>query len=869
MEDEHEPTCRPNGSTSTGSGDDISATNAPPPPSLLQIVQKKFKDNEKVHSIFEAYQLKNQEHANRILAVVSSLSGGTYAIISLSIVRTPIRFPTDLTCTNVFPLNESFQILVDGNKGFKSQLKFELLTGDGKPATFYYYIMKSEKESLFFDDFYAQIVSFKMSMSDRHLSPDFELSYVWLNDYRQVGEVKQELKNRESEYTVYNNYKIYCATWNVNDKSFMNSNMNLWLSCSTEPPDIYAIALQELNNSTEAVILKDTRLDPAWIRKMLDSVHPDSQYEELRSVRLVGLLLTIIVRKGLKAHISRCRINSITRGILKMMGNKGAVAISLQLNEGNICFVNSHLAAHMANVAERNQDYNIIEKDLMFDDDQRHIRDHDHIFWIGDLNYRLQIPPDIPASWLRDKNNPFEAMLIHDQLLQERVQRNCFVDYMEGDIKFCPTYKYNPGTDNYDTEKMRAPAYCDRILWKGDRIEQLAYNSVMEMRESDHKPVYAIFNVKIKTRDEKKYKRVQEEVLKAVDKRENDNQPQITVDTTVIDFGVVTFNELAIRDFTVSNNCPLPVNFQFRIKDPPLNAICEKWLKVDPHNDTLPIDTERTIRVKLLPDVRSIRGLLKKIRTTNLKFDFDTLILHVENGADKFISVTGSYQPSCFGLSMETLCRTDRPMCQYSQEDIKQLMNDVTPDYRVTMPREFFLLIDYLHKQGPKLVGTFQTDKPQLPLVGNFNLVRDWLDTWSEDPFPGDAQSAAVALLLLLKLPEQPLLEPLVGHLLESKSKAEAMEYIDILSAPKRNVFMHLCMFLRVGIECQYYELHQVASVFGRILLRSKEYTRGDFNTRCSEVMMHFIGPDIMDNPPLIGNGGGNVQVSAQFLNTS
>lgn len=39
---------------------------------------------------------------------------------------------------------------------------------------------------------------------------------------------------------------------------------------------------------------------------------------------------------------------------------------------------------------------------------------------------------------------------------------------------------------------------------------------------------FDIFNFQIKTKDEQKYKRVHEELLRRMDKYENDNQPQVS-----------------------------------------------------------------------------------------------------------------------------------------------------------------------------------------------------------------------------------------------------------------------------------------------------------------------------------------------------
>lgn len=69
----------------------------------------------------------------------------------------------------------------------------------------------------------------------------------------------------------------------------------------------------------------------------------------------------------------------------------------------------------------------------------------------------------------------------------------------EGPLDFDPTYKYDIGTNNYDTsKKRRTPAWCDRILFRrNENLELIKYDKVNYLN-SDHKPVFGIFNIGVK-----------------------------------------------------------------------------------------------------------------------------------------------------------------------------------------------------------------------------------------------------------------------------------------------------------------------------------------------------------------------------------
>lgn len=50
---------------------------------------------------------------------------------------------------------------------------------------------------------YAEFVAKVYACQHAELPSDTMSNHKWLDDYREIGEVKQELKKRESQYIVY------------------------------------------------------------------------------------------------------------------------------------------------------------------------------------------------------------------------------------------------------------------------------------------------------------------------------------------------------------------------------------------------------------------------------------------------------------------------------------------------------------------------------------------------------------------------------------------------------------------------------------------------------------------------------------------
>jgi len=294
--------------------------------------------------------------------------------------------------------------------------------------------------------------------------------------------------------------RVVCVSWNVNAKFSHNLDLHRLLCTSKSAPDIVAIGLQEivdLSKASQYMLSKESKeVTEAWSRKCckcLVSGYKGTVYSAVKVDCLVGIANIIIVKQELK--IEGIEVGRIPVGTFGIMGNKGAVSISLSMQVGtklkSLCFVCAHFTARQNEISKRNHDFDTIMKKTSFAGNCN-IEDHDIVFWYGDLNYRVDVVSrEDMVHHIKQKN--LNRLLEYDQLIAEKSSGRVFSNFFEGEIRFEPTYKFKPGTSTRVSD--RVPGWCDRILWRSQptAIQLKDYFSIPFFTISDHKPVVAEF----------------------------------------------------------------------------------------------------------------------------------------------------------------------------------------------------------------------------------------------------------------------------------------------------------------------------------------------------------------------------------------
>lgn len=418
--------------------------------------------------------------------------------------------------------------------------------------------------------------------------------------------------------------------------------------------------------------------------------------------------------------------------------------------------------------------------------DENGLLDVEHALWMGDLNYRLvkrsteiggigQLTPAIVAAAIRAGH--VHALLERDQLRSAMRDGIVFNGWSEADIAFPPTFKYKRTTDFYvgeeeeeeeeeelleeekgpaiasapqqaagslksEVEKIRMPAWTDRILYKSaSHMTQLTYKASQKPMFSDHRPVSAAFLVRARHYVPDQVEAAVEVARKIVDAHENSACPCCALEPKHIDLGVLGYAEEKILTLTIKTLTPGVVAFWKLIGLPGETATHPAWLQIQPASGELygqgddggPSSTEIRLRACV---TGGPLGAAQEV-SIDEKGTLDAiLIIRVANGNDMFLSVTGTYQPSCFGLSPQFTPDT-RPFTKA----IDYLLNNKNIE-TLAQPGLFVSSVDEARAAAEMCHGS--------QIIEEIHAIRKILDEGGD--IPEDTASATAVASVLMAL---------------------------------------------------------------------------------------------------------------------
>lgn len=230
----------------------------------------------------------------------------------------------------------------------------------------------------------------------------------------------------------------------------------------------------------------------------------------LLSTKFTGI--AVYIRSSLLGDVT---VLATTNYAFSPSQSRGAVAVALSVLGRNVAFVNCHSDAK--SVEKRREQFQQLvvalgsqlgEKGFLINE-QFH-----HIFWFGDLNYRLvdtsgnPMPVESAVKMLEDKRLCRTLYETHDQLLQDKRAQLIFYGFREPVPfpNFYPTYKKIEGRNPVDYSdpswvrstyriqhkqpfyrggqvKDSVPGFCDRILYHS--VPDLAEDLLPECLPTD------------------------------------------------------------------------------------------------------------------------------------------------------------------------------------------------------------------------------------------------------------------------------------------------------------------------------------------------------------------------------------------------
>nr|XP_033814736.1 phosphatidylinositol 3,4,5-trisphosphate 5-phosphatase 1 [Geotrypetes seraphini] len=338
--------------------------------------------------------------------------------------------------------------------------------------------------------------------------------YVFADSKKREGfcQLLQQMKNKHSGQPEPDMITIFIGTWNMGDAPPPKKITSWFLSKGQGKTrddtadyiqhDIYVIGTQE-----------DPLGEKEWVEILTRSLREitGTDFKLITIQTLWSIRIVILAKPEHENRISHIWTDTVKTGIANRLGNKGAVGASFMFNGTYFGFVNSHLTSGSEKKLRRNQNYMNILRFLMLGDKKLNsfniTHRFTHLFWLGDLNYRIDLPTSEAEIIIQKiRQQQYQELLGSDQLNTERKENKVFLHFEEEEITFPPTYRFERCTrEKYVYTKQKTsgikynlPSWCDRILWKSYPLVHVvcqSYGCTTDIMTSDHSPVFASFEV--------------------------------------------------------------------------------------------------------------------------------------------------------------------------------------------------------------------------------------------------------------------------------------------------------------------------------------------------------------------------------------
>ncbi|EFO62430.1 Inositol 5-phosphatase 4 [Giardia lamblia P15] len=343
-----------------------------------------------------------------------------------------------------------------------------------------------------------------------------------------------------------------------------------------------------------------------------------------------------------------------------------------------------------------------------------------------------------------------------------------------GNVVTIPNYEVDP-----EASKPRAPAYCDRILFRGLSpdilINPTGYTSVPAVEFSDHHPVCLFSTINVRVLDDTKLKVEQTKILNRLPIFTRELQPRYTLLESILNFGRVSYGIETAHSLSLRNDHPISsLNIMLDpITTPP-------WIYLRPTCFTLEAMTQGQIvllhRFRYFldtpPNVQAsyIRHLMQTVeKPDNLSLEsFESQRAFIlRQLIDEKISLQSFTISLCFvsgkitTLSRNSVIATEQINCKIEYLGLKESLfskplhdlikksSALVPDYFINIANYFeeFLANGSLSNKDTSIVQVFQTSNCTFKIKQLDDILLGLYDTLKAEDADMDLSSTSLKFI--------------------------------------------------------------------------------------------------------------------------